>query len=239
MSNSLNAATYLFKKQVYTKELEGILAKVVLCYNLMIEDNVELPNDENMIRDILVNEYVNNPHIKRVLELNYFVFPEVPESKTTGRTDIRIHNPNLYYEQEAYYIIECKRLDNKARRGVSGLNSKYITNGIQRFTEETYSSYYKTNAMIGFVVEPMNINENIKDINHLLTKKHIHCGTTQVILQDNFIPNFTFHYRSEHTTKSQVKIKLFHLMLDFSKCKVLSKEDYLLSLKVRKGISSL
>ena len=40
--------------------------------------------------------------------------------------------------------------------------------GIKRFTIDQYSAYYGVNGMIGFVIEKMNIDNNINNINQLL-----------------------------------------------------------------------
>lgn len=217
LENELDASNFLYNGEVYTKEFEGILSKITTCYLQLRKDNIEVPlNDENGIRDILVNNYINNPEIKKSIELNYFVLPEVPESNSTGRTDIRIFSPNTIYKQDEYYIIECKRLDNKARRGVSGLNYKYIANGIQRFTTSFYASYYKTNAMIGFVVDSFDIHENIEDINYLLKNNFTQIVTTSFLQKENFNDNFEFHYSSIHLTNDKQDLKLYHLMFNFA-----------------------
>ncbi len=216
MISQLDASNFFPAKTVKYKEFEIILTKITKCYHMMIEDGVVIPNDENGIRDILVNDYVNNCEIKRKLELRYFVLPEVEETGTSGRTDIRIFNPNTYYDQAEYYIIECKRLDEKARTGTSGLNSKYIKKGIQRFISEHYSSYYQTNAMIGFMVKSIDIDENIENINQLLITNHTKCNTLRKITKEHFISDFEYQYSSKHKTASGSDLKLYHLMFDFN-----------------------
>ena len=214
--NELDASNFLYSNEVYYKEFEDILSKITSCYFKLKEDAKHIPlKDENGIRDILVNDYINNPEIKKSIGLNYFVLPEVPEINSTGRTDIRIFSPNTFYNQEEYYIIECKRLDNQARRGVSGLNYKYIANGIQRFTTSFYASYYKTNAMVGFVVDSLDIHENIEDINYLIENEFSQIITTDLIKKENFISHFDFHYSSFHLTEDKQKLKLYHLMFSF------------------------
>jgi hypothetical protein len=201
---------------VYTKEFEGILSKITTCYLQLRKDNIEVPlNDENGIRDILVNNYINNPEIKKSIELNYFVLPEVPESNSTGRTDIRIFSPNTFYNQDEYYIIECKRIDHKACRGKSGLNYEYINNGINRFITGKYSSHYKTNAMLGFIIDSLDIHNNIEDINYLLKNNFSQFATTFFLQRENFIENFEFHYSSTHLTNDKQDLKLYHLMFSF------------------------
>lgn len=182
----------------------------------MIDNETQLPNNENLIRDELVNNYINNPKIKRKIEFSYFVFPEAQEIPT-GRTDIRIQHPNSYYDQDTeYYIIECKRLDNANHRGATGLNALYIKEGINRFVSDYYSSHYFTNSMIGFVVEPLDIHSNTEEINYLLVNEYKESNTISKIKKENFIPDFKYHYSSEHETKSGSELKLYHLMFDFS-----------------------
>ena len=216
LENELDASIFLYKSEVYYKEFEDILSKITSFYFLLKkEKRVVHLSDENGIRDIFVKDYINNPEIKKSIGLNYFVLPEVPETNSTGRTDIRIFSPNTFYNQDEYYVIECKRLDKQARRGVSGLNYKYIANGIHRFTTSFYASYYKTNAMIGFVVDSLDIHENIKDINYLLKNKFTQIDTTDLIRKENFISHFDFHYSSGHLTEDKQKLKLYHLMFSF------------------------
>lgn len=217
MEFELSAAGYSYNQQVYFGEFEILLSKIAICYNLMVQDKIQLPNDENGIRDVLVNQYINNPEIKRRLEIKYFIHPEVPETNSIGRTDIRISKPDTYYNQnEEYYIIECKRLDNKATRGISGLNAEYIKNGICRFVSNYYSSHYGVNAMIGFVVTPMDIHKNTDDINLLLKNHFPKANTTTALTKGNFIPDFEFHYRSIHKKHDSTELYLYHLMIDLS-----------------------
>lgn len=184
----------------------------------MIADKKPIPlNNENKIRDILVNKYINNPTIKKAIEFKYFILPEIPESTTTGRTDIRIFSPNTFYNQDEYFTIECKRLDNQACQGVSGLNFQYIKNGIQRFTSGFYSSYFNINAMIGFVVEKLDIDKNVDDINCLLNNNFKEINTIRFLKNENFIDDFKFHYSSMHLTKGRQTLKLYHLMFPFAK----------------------
>lgn len=215
--NNLNASNFLFSDFVYTNEFEDILSKITTCFKLLKKDETAVPlNDENGIRNILVNKYINNSEIKRALKFEYFVLPEVNEVQTTGRTDIRIFSPNTFYNQEEYFVVECKRLDSKACRGSSGLNYKYIDNGIRRFTQGAYSSFYKTNAMIGLIVEAVDIDENIDNLNYLLMNCFTNISTSSQIKKENFIPDFEYHYSSEHITDEGVSLKLYHLMFDVS-----------------------
>ncbi|GHT10819.1 hypothetical protein FACS189426_11760 [Bacteroidia bacterium] len=214
----LKATGYNYNAITYTSELEQILGKISICYAMMIENNVELPNDENEIRNVLLLKYLKNNDVRNNIGLLDYLFDrEVPEDVTKGRTDIKIQTKNTFTTTEAYYIIECKKLDNTNLTGTSGLNAEYINNGIYRFVSKYYSAYYRVNAMIGFVVEKMDIHTNITNINALLRNSKINnCNTTQEIQRATFINNFDYHYFSEHNDIDNESFALYHLMLDFS-----------------------
>jgi len=217
MENELSAIGFSFNRQIYFGEFEILLSKIATCYNLMVQDKVQLPNDENKIRNVLVNQYINNSKIKRQLEIAYFIFPEVPETESIGRTDIRIQKPDSFYNQnEAYYIIECKRMNSNARRGTSGLNAEYIRNGICRFTSNYYASHYGVNALIGFVVEPLDIHQNADDINFLLQNHFPEAKIKSGLSRLQFIPDFEYHYSSTHSLTGDRELRLYHLMFDFT-----------------------
>ena len=217
LENDLDASDFLYNNEVYFKEFEDVLSKITACYFKLKKDAKQIPmNDENGIRDILLNDYLKNGIVKKQIILSNYLFDkEVTEINSSGRVDIRIMPVNPFISDDAYYILECKRLDNHARRGVSGLNYKYIANGIQRFTTKFYASYYKTNAMIGFVVDSLNIHENIEDINYLLENEFSQIDTTNLIRKENFISHFDFHYSSGHLTEDKQELKLYHLMFSF------------------------
>ncbi len=217
LENELNASNFIYNKEVYNGEFEIILNKITYCYFMLKKDKKKVPlNDENGIRDILLNDYLKNPKIKKQVSLTSYLFDkETSETNTTGRVDIRVMPVNPFISDDAYYVLECKRLDNQARRGTSGLNYKYIDNGIQRFTTDFYSSYYKTNAMIGFVIDSLNIRENIDDINYLLKHDFSQIETTVFLQKENFIEDFEFHYSSIHLTTDKQDLKLYHLMFSF------------------------
>ena len=201
---------------IYKDEFDNLLNKIVLCYKMMIEANIKLPNDENKIRDVLVISYLRNDKIRNIIGLKSFLFnKEVPEDKTNGRTDIKIETKNTFEKQEAYYIIECKRLDNENLSGDTGLNAKYINDGIMRFVTIKYSSFHRINGMIGFIVQKMDINKNISNINSLL-EKNKETNTEQVLKRDNFINNFDYSYTSKHIDKNKLSFVLYHLMFDYS-----------------------
>lgn len=216
MSN-LNATNYNYSGIYYFSEFEDILSKITLCYKDMITSNYEFLNNENDIRDCLYSNYLNNDDILKQIQLDKYLFDkETNEDFGNGRVDIRICSQQIFENKKAYFIIECKRVDNININGTSGLNGEYVVNGMNRFIEtDKYSSYYKTNALMGFVVSQLDVDSNMIAINNILKK--LLCGScTQEIQKENFIPNFPYHYSSCHTREDGCDIKLYHLMYDVS-----------------------
>ena len=217
MGNELSATGFSFNRQIYFGEFEILLSKITTCFNLMAQANIQLPNDENKIRDNLLLKYLKNNEIRNKLKLTDFIFDrEVPEDYTIGRTDIKIQTKDTFEQTEAYYIIECKRINSNARRGTSGLNAEYVRNGICRFTSNYYTSYYGVNALIGFVVEPLDIHQNADDINFLLQNHFPEANTTSGLCRLQFIPDFEYHYSSTHSLTGNRELRLYHLMFDFT-----------------------
>lgn len=217
MFTELNAYGYQYNGIFYNAEFEGILSKIITCYKLMLADNVSLTNDENTIRDVLLIDYLKDNPIRKKVKLKDYLFDrEVPEDRSLGRTDIKIQTLNTFQDTSAYYIIECKRLDATRPTGTTGLNAKYIESGIYRFASTSYSTYYRTNGMIGFVVEPIDINKNVSSINNLLATRFLDANTTHYLQYREIVADFDFSYCSCHNV-SENSVVLYHLMLDFSK----------------------
>jgi hypothetical protein len=221
MFNSLNAGGYAHSVNFYNAEFENILSKIVVCYNLMMTDSIQLKNDENAIRDVLLINYLKNNQIRQQTDLTRYLFDrEVPEDTSIGRTDIKIQTQNTFFDTAAYYTIECKRLDAINCSGTSGLNAKYIENAVCRFVSKTYSAYYRTNGMIGFMVQALDSHENVKLINKLLQDSFKQANTTSELYSHALTNGFRYCYCSNHT-HDEGEITLYHLMLDVS-TKILS-----------------
>lgn len=198
-------------------EIQDVLAKIVCCYRLMLSNNVSVANNENQIRDELLINYLKNNKIRNQLQLTAYLFDkEVPEDNTKGRTDIKVQTMNTFVDTSAYYIIECKRLNNQNLRGKTGLNAEYVGSGIMRFVSGQYSTNKYLNGIIGFVVAKMDIDANVKNINYLLKETFSEAKTETVLTSLNFIRDFQYQYYSLHKGTSNKRIKLYHLMLDFS-----------------------
>ncbi len=215
MFSDLNAADFTGAVPFYETQFEIILGKITDCYKLMKKDIQELPNDENKIRDALLLNYLKNNQIRKKLGLLPWHFErEIQEDHSIGRTDIKVISANTFLMQEAYYVLECKRLDNTNVTGTSGLNAKYIENGIYRFISKYYSSYYRVNGMLGFIVEKLDISANIQNINKLLVDEFKGANTSSTMVQGNFIADFPDHYHSIHKDTDDNPLKIYHLMFD-------------------------
>lgn len=189
--NDLSADSLQTPEGAYSKtEFKHLLNSIYSCYKEMLSDKISVPsNDENEIRDRLLFDYLNNNLLRVKFELLDFLFdPEVPVNN--GRSDIKIQTKNTFIDTDAYYIIECKRLD-----GCSKLNKEYIKNGINRFLTGKYPSHYRVNGMIGFIVKEIDIDKNMEKIGNFFN----------LIEKDKL-------YDSKHKD-----LKLYHLMMDFSK----------------------
>lgn len=203
-------------RALYRANFEKITTYILDICALIVEDyekkQLKLPNDENKIRSIMLEEYMNKQ--KDAHGMSGYKFElEVPENyagngQHIGRVDIRILLKSDFEKDDAYYIIECKRID-----GSSDLNKKYVKEGVARFVTEKYSSYYGRNIMLGFVVKKIDISSNVKTIEEIQNAD----------LNQQMHGNWEF-IKSEGVTKSykcmyQVhsgEVELRHIFLDYS-----------------------
>lgn len=209
----INASNYKHSSIFVQNEFVDILNKIIIAYDYTIEAKTSLPNNENSIRDHLLDNYLKKQWFKKKHSLIDAYRFDKEAAENTGRVDIRVLSANsAFKDDEAYYNIECKRLDNKNLTGVRGLNYAYVNDGMQRFIKEKYSTYNNTCAMIGFVVEKMNIDKNVRVINSLLQKEST---KTAVIVKQKIKENFDYSYISKHKT-DDIEIEMYHLMFNFS-----------------------
>ena len=215
-NNPLNASIFLYRNIFCNKEFEDILSGIISCYyHIVLKKTLLPPNDENYIRDVILHDYLKNQQFKnKHLSLcNYHFDKEIVEKD--GKVDIRVLSVKPYIDDYAYYIIECKRLDNKNQNGISGLNGEYIREGIMRFVSKEYPFYKKTAGMIGFVVAEMDIEQNIEEINNLINKIP-ETNIQKKIVKKQIVSCFNFSYYSIHNIENESKC-IYHLMLDLSK----------------------
>lgn len=210
----LDASVFSKNSLYLDREFEFILSGVFKCYQKMLIDYTEIENNENKIRNRLYKDYLKSSTVRKAIGLESYIFhPEVPEIDEnydeSARTDIIVYNAINYVKDEsAYYIVECKRID-----GTKGLNDKYVTNGINRFIDDRYPTNKSVNAMLGFIVKPIDIEAN--------------CLKIPGLTFYSFIPQFVFTYTSTHTSINSKEFTLYHLMLDFTQ--LISSTDIELS----------
>ncbi|AOZ98993.1 hypothetical protein [Flavobacterium commune] len=209
--SKVDASKFKFKYEYQEKDLKFILNSIYKCYLRIITSNITVNNNENDIRDLFISDlYLDNHKLKQELDIVEFKFDKEIQTET-GRVDIRVLNmiKTMKGDFKPYYFIECKRLDGVINpENKNTLNDKYINDGINRFVEEKYHTYQEANAMIGFVVKEIDINEN--------------CKFFKLLNPHKFVDNFDYSYISTHITKSKKEFTLYHLMLDFS-MKIISK----------------
>lgn len=183
---------------------------------LVVEDyekkQLKLPNDENKIRSIMLEEYLRKQKVSYDMS-NYRFDLEVPENYAgnghhIGRVDIRILLKSDFEKEDAYYIIECKRID-----GTSDLNKKYVKEGVARFTTQKYSSYYGRNIMLGFVVKKIDMSVNaqlIESIQNADLDEHM-LGEFELVGNGSVTESYKCIYQIQSG-----EVELRHIFSDYS-----------------------
>lgn len=201
---------------LYRANFEKITNYIIDICELVVEDyekkQLKLSNDENKIRSIMLEEYLK-PQKDSYGMSDYRFELEVPENyvgngQHIGRVDIRILLKSDFDKEDAYYIIECKRID-----GTSNLNKKYVKEGVARFITEKYSSYYGRNIMLGFVVKKIDISANaqlIEESQNADLDQHMH-GNFQLVKSDKLTESYKCMYQIQSG-----ELELRHIFSDYS-----------------------
>jgi len=219
---SLNASIFKFSKLYSSRQFEFILGKVGVCCNRMADRDEYLENNENVLRNVLHKDYLNNNIVREELNLIPFIFtiesPEINKNyHESGRHDIRILNSSEYCSNTSlYYVIECKRLDGYA--SIKGsLNWKYIHEGLKRFvTRDDYPSIYGKSGMLGFIIKKLNISDLVGILNEILRTEHNNIPTSQYLTKSENIPATDNAYLSIHQDINKRDILLYHILVDLS-----------------------
>jgi len=178
-----------------------------------IDNNDPLKNNEDAITNRLTAKYLN-------AEPNAFRYePQASENyddeigRYIGRTDIKVISGDYFRDVQAYFIIECKRIDGKP-----DLNKKYISEGVSRFftpvLNPKYSSYYKQNIMFGYVVQAIDIPKNAEKIKDLQSQILGNVTTGKFLLLCHDAADY-YVYSCLYQSGGQ-NIELRHLFCDFS-----------------------
>lgn len=201
---------------LYRANFEKIIRYILDICELVVADyeqkQLKLPNDENRIRSIMLEEYLKKKKCDYDM-LGYKFDLETAEhyvgnGRYIGRVDIRISLKSDFDKDEAYYIIECKRID-----GTAGLNTKYVREGVARFVTQKYSSYYGKNIMLGFVIKKIDISANarlIEEIQNADPNERMH-GDFELVKS----AGITESYKCMYQIRSG-EVELRHIFSDYS-----------------------
>lgn len=221
--SGMNAASFVYSSTRRDTYFETVLTTCVEVYKEIINSSIELEDNENKIRDKFL-KYLQNLDFKKSHELKNLKFDK-ETAENAGRADIRVlPTKDEYINDEEYYLIECKRLNSQNLNGISGLNAEYVKNGICRFVSGYYSTHYGCNALFGFVVEHVDMeNDIVNNINSMLnvtmTNDHdvdVNANVIQQMCNQDFANSYPYSYISTHTHISGSELVLYHLMFDFS-----------------------
>lgn len=213
MSSALNKDIL---EALYRANFEKITNYILDIGDLIVKDykqkQIKLPNDENRIRSIMLEEYLKKQ--KNAYGMSDYRFDlEIPENyvgngQHIGRVDIRILLKNDFEKDDAYYIVECKRID-----GTSDLNKKYVKEGVARFITQKYSSYYGRNIMLAFVVKKIDISVNaqlIEKIQNADSDERMH-GEFELVENKSVTKAYKCMYQIQSG-----EVELCHIFSDFS-----------------------
>lgn len=201
---------------LHRANFEKITNYIIRICELVVDDyekkQLKLPNDENKIRSIMLEEYLKKQKSSYGM-LDYRFDLEVPENyvgngQHIGRVDIRILLKSDFEKDDAYYIIECKRID-----GTPDLNKKYVKEGVARFVTQKYSSYYGRNIMLGFVVKKVDISVNtqlIEEIQNAYADKGMH-GKFELVENSGVTESYKCMYQIQSG-----EVELRHIFSDYS-----------------------
>jgi len=206
-SNLEGQASSLFKSiaiEDYNSRLKALLIEIYSLYEQMIDDKIVVPKHEDKITEILVDDY-----LVKLVDYSF------KREKKNNRGLIDIYIIEDFSEAKPEFLIECKVLNSKNLRGEKGKNAEYIKNGIYRFLSEQYFSYNNlyTNAMIGYIVDELDMEENIDNLNFVSNNT---IGKLVNIIQEITIEESNI-YKSIYRTIQDKNFILYHLMMDFSR----------------------
>ena len=224
MNNNIpNASNFIGTQTFSNGEFESLLGCCVGIYNEFIGNNLRCDGKEEKIRDVFFDKLNDDVYRENHPILQYYHFEKEPQ-ENTGFLDIKVKTLNPYGSTKAYYCIECKKLGADNKGYTTGLNIEYVKDGICRFVNDYYSSYFGRNVMFGFLVNKVCVQTEIIDkINSKLNRDYINTqgvtvnanGKTDLQYVD-FAEGYPYSYISTHTHISGKELVLYHLMFDFS-----------------------
>ncbi len=194
---------------------ESIIEHLKKCSFEMKTDCIKtgnwLHNDEDKITNRLVENYLNrnSSNIRFILQPpEKFV---TSEDRYEGRPDLKAVSHSWFSDSNAYYTIECKRIDGK-----SHLNREYIINGVARFVVSSpqYPSHNKRNIMFGYIVKAIDIPQNTIKIEELQNKLLDKVAASGFVLENSFDSEY-YVYSCQYQSETDC-IELSHLFYNFA-----------------------
>ena len=204
----LDASGFLPAKTTARMEFLALLEGFVKIYDIIMASKVTLPNNEEIIRDEFLKQIKDRRIANSIYPFMYYSTDAEPLENCKGHLDLKITPRRPGADPMEYFSIECKRLEGKNLRGKTGLNAKYVKDGLDRYRKGNYTVYHSINGMFGFVVESINIDGNVRYINGFLPVKE-HLKKTHDV-------NFAHAFLSRHKTVTGKSFKLYHLMFNLA-----------------------
>ena len=208
------------KQSIFNDMIKFIFISLESMKHTNMIKKTKIPNEEEKIRNHLVENYLNKDEFKRSigydnLELRFWIEAQenydIENEKYRGRTDIRVISPDYFRNIKNYYTIECKRID-----GSLPLNRLFVTEGICRFVlkEPKYLSHNKKNIMLGFIIKNINIEQNVSEIDEI-QRRNKDIRLIGELRRNNIEKSEYYLYKSEYECDKK-HIELNHMFYDLS-----------------------
>lgn len=171
-----------------------------------------LPDDENLIRDRLL-EYVLNEGRKTGAIEGFIINAEAQDPNVTsarrGYPDLKLQPVHERFSDQLkyYFSIECKRID-----GSTTLNGLYVDQGIMRYCNGTYSSPTGLNGMLAFVVASCTEQGVLDGVNARLELR----GRGHEQVHSNTVLIDCWEWDSLHSKTSGGSVRLSHRLASCS-----------------------
>ena len=202
---------------VISSGFENMVVSVLISsyYDMISAGNYERDWHEVRFSAALIG-YMQKTRDKKKLDLlidpeqylyNDDILNGINDPSKAPRIDIRTHQN--WMKEDVFYPIEGKVLVEKnwKTRNASSLRKRYISTGIENFTNGKYGA---KGVIAGFVVEG-NPKAIVKQINELMQTQGYSPGCCMLNAPFNGYDN---HYKSIHNCKCYVELR--HILFDFT-----------------------
>lgn len=194
----------VFKYNSYSKLVEELYLSAIVDSFKRIQ---KIPNINSLIENKIRNHLVydlenNNQFLQPFLQANILKLTKentlLLSPMNTKRTDIE-----FFISIFGDFVVECKNLRSAEQR--------YVDDGVQRFTNESYSKSDYESSMVGFIVGG-NISPIISGLKAKVVKHKSSANCKNLLTKPCLMYQYSFH--SEHSRKTQPPILIHHLFVD-------------------------